>query len=1137
MGNNTFELIEFDDQTTGSTFAAIPIYADNNDYPDIYVTNDFNENNELHINLDGNQLTENAYGYNLVDPFDGMGLATSDFNNDGSVEVFIANRSENGFYTKGNNGLYSNIAEFTGIYDTGWAWGASFADFNHDLFDDVYITTGLNAPEEDHYFENQAINDIRVYSEITLQSDPIFTEGGTVVSFDYDNDGDLDILATSFSREPLFYENTAVDTYYTSDIDGNWLKVQLQGTVSNRDGLGARVSLSVDDNTDLYKEYNGISFHSQSVQPLHFGLGNIGADDLTIKVLWPSGIIDEYDSIPHNSTIRIIEGESLNIIDNNTAIKISGCTDPLSCNYNPNATVDDGSCSYLSGLNIFGAEISYPLYHEEYSVTLPPDVIAVWEVTNGEIIDGQGTDTIMVKWGIATQGEVSITYSNGICDSSIFNQNVDLQYYDNEASSGTYSVARLWNEALLEAIRLDRARPTVHARNLFHVSAAMFDAWSVFNAPAHPYFLGQTVHGFEIPFDGFTVSSEEMVETAISFAAFRLLSHRFQSSFNHEQTQEIFNNLMVLLEEDINNTSLDYSNGDAAALGNYIADQIILYGLQDGSNELNDYDNLFYEPVNEPMIPEEAGNPNIINSSRWQPLAFDIFIDQSGNVLDQNIPPFLGAEWGNSMPFALDNQDLSIFYRDGGTYPVYHDPGAPPLLDATNDSEAQDYIDAFAMVAVWSSHLSPEDGVIWDISPKSKGNVDLSDLPTSISDYDLFYNYEEGGDIGTGYEINPVTDLPYEEQFVARGDYTRVLAEFWADGPDSETPPGHWFVLLNTTSDHPMMEKKYRGQGEILDDLQWDVKSYFALGGTMHDVAISAWGIKGWYDYIRPISALRYMADLGQSTNNLLSNYNPMGVPLIENQIELVTSSDPLSGASNEHLGKIKFRTWRGHDYITDIDTDEAGVGWILAENWWPYQRPTFVTPNFGGYVSGHSTFSRAAAEVMTQFTGTPYFPGGLGEFIAKKNEFLVFEEGPSEDIILQWATYRDASDQCSLSRIWGGIHPYIDDLPGRLIGEQIGQSSFEFAETYFTEPLSINEYQYANSKLFPNPVTNNDFIYLTLSASDMQFFLIDLVGRSIPLVSSYDNSRNLNTINIKGFSPGIYILKSQSRSWKLIIK
>jgi len=73
---------------------------------------------------------------------------------------------------------------------------------------------------------------------------------------------------------------------------------------------------------------------------------------------------------------------------------------------------------------------------------------------------------------------------------------------------------------------------------------------------------------------------------------------------------------------------------------------------------------------------------------------------------------------------------------------------------------------------------------------------------------------------------------------------------------------------------------------------------------------------------------------------------------------------------------------------------------------------------------SGHSTFSRAAAEVLTLLTGDAYFPGGLGEFTARKNEFLVFEEGPSVDITLQWATYRDASDQSSLSRIWGGIHP-----------------------------------------------------------------------------------------------------------------
>ena len=78
-----------------------------------------------------------------------------------------------------------------------------------------------------------------------------------------------------------------------------------------------------------------------------------------------------------------------------------------------------------------------------------------------------------------------------------------------------------------------------------------------------------------------------------------------------------------------------------------------------------------------------------------------------------------------------------------------------------------------------------------------------------------------------------------------------------------------------------------------------------------------------------------------------------------------------------------------------------------------------FVTPPFAGYVSGHSTFSRAAAEVLSIITGSPYFPGGIGEFKAEKDRFLSFESGPSVDVVLQWATYKDAADECGLSRIW----------------------------------------------------------------------------------------------------------------------
>ena len=154
----------------------------------------------------------------------------------------------------------------------------------------------------------------------------------------------------------------------------------------------------------------------------------------------------------------------------------------------------------------------------------------------------------------------------------------------------------------------------------------------------------------------------------------------------------------------------------------------------------------------------------------------------------------------------------------------------------------------------------------------------------------------------------------------------------------------------------------------------------------------------------------------------------------------------------DENVGKIKLYAWRGPDYVTDPEVDQAGVGWILAERWWPYQRPTFVTPPFAGYVSGHSTYSRAAAEVMTLYTGSEYFPGGKSGFEVKANEFLVFEEGPSVDMTLEWATYRDASDQCSLSRIWGGIHPPADDIPGRLIGMEIGPDAFSLARDYFGE-------------------------------------------------------------------------------------
>jgi len=133
-----------------------------------------------------------------------------------------------------------------------------------------------------------------------------------------------------------------------------------------------------------------------------------------------------------------------------------------------------------------------------------------------------------------------------------------------------------------------------------------------------------------------------------------------------------------------------------------------------------------------------------------------------------------------------------------------------------------------------------------------------------------------------------------------------------------------------------------------------------------------------------------------------------------------------------------------------DPENEVGGIDWILAVDWIPYQQPTFVTPAFPGYVSGHSTFSRAAAEVMTAMTGSPYFPGGVSGYTREAGS-LDFEAGPTTDVVLEWATYYDAADQAGQSRLWGGIHISADDLNGRRTGAACGLAAWTRATGYFT--------------------------------------------------------------------------------------
>ena len=709
--------------------------------------------------------------------------------------------------------------------------------------------------------------------------------------------------------------------------------------------------------------------------------------------------------------------------------------------------------------------------------------------------------------------------------------------------SQTLSTARVWNEMVLQAIRNDKARPVVHARNLFHTSLAMYDAWAAYDDVNETYLLGKTVGNYTCPFAG--IPTPPNVEAArieaISYAVYRLIHHRFQDAPGYDIVELNTDIVFGAFGFNPNFTDSDYTTGSPAALGNYIAEQIIAMGNNDGSNEINDYQNIYYEPINPNLNPSFGfidpntgfGNERIIDPNRWQPLEILGFVDQAGNLItDGSNLKFLGAEWGNVTPFALTDNVATTYQRDGNDYKVYLDAGVPALLDTLLGGDLTDnYKWGFSLVASWKTHTL-DDGVTMEISPNSIGNN--PPLPTTLQGLQSFYNFTDGGDSSMGYAVNPSTGQPYATQEVSRHDFTRVLAEFWADGPSSETPPGHWFTILNYVNDHPDLVKKYKGEGVIVNDLEWDVKAYFTLGGAMHDAAVAAWSNKGYYDYIRPISALRYMMDKGQSTDPNGSHYDINGIPLVPGVIDTIGLNDPLLAPNNSNLGMVKFKSTigAGNDF------------WTMGILWRPYQAANFVTPPFAGYVSGHSTFSRAAAEVLRRFTGDEFFPGGMGEFFAEKNNYLDFEPGPSEDVTLQWATYKDAADQSGLSRIWGGIHPPCDDVPGRIMGIEVGNIAFDLADDLFGDPVmatSVNNIDMGKDEIsvFPNPwlTKSNQPIQILFSEIQNQVVGVTLFNAQGQTLfnrefHSFGNKITLQPSNVD-LPSGVFYLKLQGENWE----
>jgi len=663
----------------------------------------------------------------------------------------------------------------------------------------------------------------------------------------------------------------------------------------------------------------------------------------------------------------------------------------------------------------------------------------------------------------------------------------------------TNSVARVWDERALAAIRVDTPHPPAQARNYFSLSVCMWDAWAAYDTN------GAVGYVYRGKFSSTNLLADR--NKAISYAAWRMLKERHVYSKTAATTLAADDAQMAALGYDTNFDSR--ATSDPGGVGNSVYDAVSAWFINDGSRQTNGipypltnppiaypdypvreggyvYTNIWPLATDRAGITDGTNGHTVIDINHWQRLLIANSVDQNG-FPQGPVQTYLGAQWLGVRPFALARTDP--------TKP-WIDPGPPPYFGTATHTQ---FVKEVVAVITAGSQLTPDDGVTMDISPGASGSNSLN-YAGSYGD-GSFNLYD-----GHGYATNPVTGQPYAPNVVKRGDFARVMAEYWADGPSSETPPGHWNVIANYVTDQ-LTVKKIGGTNQV-DDLEWDVKMYFALNAAVHEAACACWAAKRAYDGWRPISAVRYLGGLGQSSDTNQPSYNANGLPLIPGLIQVVTA-DMAATNSSLTVGKVAVLGWPGPP--PNPATQHSGVRWMNADTWIPYQRTNFVTPAFPGYFSGHSTFSRSAAEVLAAITGSPYFPGGMGSY---SNYVLGFENGPSQPLTLQWATYYDAADQAGISRIWGGIHPPIDNLAGRRAGAQCGQGVWALAQKYFDGSITNIPFALAVRSLSPGCEISHDTLrglfYKLQSRTDLsQPFTDDPAGFIQALDSSMVHDDN----------------------------
>jgi hypothetical protein len=276
---------------------------DNDGYLDLFVPNN-NENNFLYHNNRDGTFDKITSGRIVTDGGSSFGAAWGDYDNDGFLDLFVANVNQKNFlYRNNGDGTFTKITSGAIVNDVGYSWGAAWGDYDNDGHLDLFVANGppSGPGQNDFLYHNNGDGTFTKITTGSLANDGAIGDG--CAWGDYNNDGFLDLFVTNLNdQNNLLYRNNG--------NSNNWLIVQCAGRVSNRAGLGAKVrvkaTISGQARWQMREISGGSGYASQNAAYAHFGLGDATNVEL-VRIEWPSGIVQELKNVSPQRHLTVKE--------------------------------------------------------------------------------------------------------------------------------------------------------------------------------------------------------------------------------------------------------------------------------------------------------------------------------------------------------------------------------------------------------------------------------------------------------------------------------------------------------------------------------------------------------------------------------------------------------------------------------------------------------------------------------------------------------------------------------------------------------------------------------------------------------------------------------------------------------------